>query len=387
MIKKIIKKQYEDQRGIALIAIVVMLAILIQYSTMEIVLLTTTQVKETDTWLAVRNGEEVGLATISEIKVDLAEQVAAKMKTELESRLEAYLGKEISVCQGPIAGLSNLSEQYAICEPEKLFNSLKGASNGTIDLLTLTQPTQTKPVVATNNPNFPFRQWMLGEQQREAYNSFDYTVRVTYVGGELIKEATPAKTNLPGVRPSPPQPRIEQYRYLVESTITTSSYSAVESKLKVDFDLILSVSIFDPTTPMSNCSATPRGTNNYSSVVVLGFCEPFINSKGEQDYRCAGLNTDKYTDDCGGKNGKPDDCKGDIGRALRTCPDGGCTIMNPSNPALKGDIAIGVGADNTSRVFGGCAQSGGILVGVPGYNNNSYTWTALIRTVGIGNSY
>src|ERR1044071_6074235 len=163
--KKFIRKQLKDTKGLALLVLVIFLCILLQVSTMDIIFETTAQLKEANFMLALRNAENSAINENSPITNNLDQVVFNRLYNALNQHLQSQLSKKTYVCQGVIPPLQDLTESYGICDPVHLLDNLPGGQKQSIDYYSIMKPRDAN--ARYTNPDY---EYMIGEQKREAFN-------------------------------------------------------------------------------------------------------------------------------------------------------------------------------------------------------------------------
>ncbi len=224
--KKVVRK-INTPRGWAILFAVFFFFIISSAAIIGPISRTTMQIKDTQLDIALSTAEDIALTTSSPIRNYIVDQVYQRVQTQLVDHLRKAQGSTTYVCQGKLtapssAGTadSDLASQYGLCEPETLFDDLKGDTNQTIDFLTGVLP-----------PNAG-----LGDKEsdklqqniiRQMQNDYSYTLRATFVGQEKFP-----KRGLTTID-------TEKYHWLVRADVESHSYDDITSGTVIYFDVVL----------------------------------------------------------------------------------------------------------------------------------------------------
>ncbi|MFY9224237.1 MAG: hypothetical protein WAQ98_16315 [Blastocatellia bacterium] len=224
--KKVVRK-INTPRGWAILFAVFFFFIISSAAIIGPVSRTTIQLKDTQLDIALATAEDIALSTSGPIRNYIVDQVYQRVQTQLVDHLRKAQGSTTYVCQGKLTAPSSagsadsdLASQYGLCEPETLFDDLKGDTNQTIDFLTGVLP-----------PNAG-----LGDKEsdklqqniiRQMQNDYSYTLRATFVGQEKFP-----KRGLTTID-------TEKYHWLVRADVESHSYDDITSGTVIYFDVVL----------------------------------------------------------------------------------------------------------------------------------------------------
>lgn len=224
--KKVVRK-INTPRGWAILFAVFFFFIISSAAIIGPVTRTTIQVKDTQLDIALATAEDIALTTSSPIRNYIVDQVYQRVQTQLVDHLRKAQGSTTYVCQGKLtapssAGTadSDLASQYGLCEPETLFNDLKGDTNQTIDFLTGVLPTNAG---LGDKESDKLQQNIIRQMQ----NDYSYTLRATFVGQEKFP-----KRGLTTID-------TEKYHWLVRADVESHSYDDITSGTVIYFDVVL----------------------------------------------------------------------------------------------------------------------------------------------------
>src|SRR5206468_10519338 len=110
-----------------------------------------------------------------------------------------------------------------------LFNKIPSKNNQTINDLLTVLPNVNSP---HNNRS---DELIYEEIKRELKNDYEYTLKAAFVSEKLI--ANPRTATIFGR----PNPRVEQYRWMVRAEIEAHTYNAVTYPLTVNYDVVVNL--------------------------------------------------------------------------------------------------------------------------------------------------
>ncbi|MBK7995966.1 MAG: hypothetical protein IPK14_22100 [Blastocatellia bacterium] len=184
--KKLLRK-LNSRQGWAILVTTVFIMIIVTMASIGPALRTTVHLKNLDLNVAVSRSEDMILATSSPIRNKIVKEVYNRVQQQLVDHLRKAQSGQPYVCQGVLTppssmgtSSSNLASQFGLCEPEKIFEGLDGATNKTIDFLNAFYP-EHKTQLA--DPSL--------EQARKSIvyqlqNDYEYTLRTIYIGQKVM---------------------------------------------------------------------------------------------------------------------------------------------------------------------------------------------------------
>src|SRR5258706_10468958 len=120
-LRKIISNHLSDQKGLALIILVLMAWFVAVVAISQMLITTGTQLSDTNLEIALKWAEQSAIATSSPIRDSIDNQVYRKIQQQLLDHLQreaaARAAKRPFVCQGMIGPEETISSQYSICDP------------------------------------------------------------------------------------------------------------------------------------------------------------------------------------------------------------------------------------------------------------------------------
>jgi len=183
--KRVLRK-LNSRQGWAILVTTVFIMIIATSASIAPALRTTAHLQNVALDIAVTRSENMIMATSSPIRHKIVKAIYPKIQQQLIDHLRKAQSGQAYVCQGvltPPAALGssgNLENQFGLCEPEKLFDGLNGATNKTIDYLSEAYPEH----------NIPLSDPSLEEARKsiiyQTENSYEYTLRTTYIGQEIM---------------------------------------------------------------------------------------------------------------------------------------------------------------------------------------------------------
>jgi hypothetical protein len=375
----------EDQAGIALIAIVVLLLFLSIVAISEMLVITGTQLQQTNEEIAIGYAEQTAIAATSPVRSAIDDEVYQEVGKVLRDHLvkdqKARLQRpgtaaSVYTCQGPVdTSNTKLSETWAICEPQTMLNSpnpfINQTTPQTINDLAQLLPAQATGTSTPGNPYNINTQSAINEIKRETANQFTYTVRIVYIGQEVVRPGVPRRAN------RPPVPRIERYRWLARAELTTRTYENVHYPLVVNYDVVTTVTVYDEAL---DCPSGVRGFQGFSGfpLKTLTICtDPGISTDPNSTACNQTMTTvsipnaaNSYGITCG--TAGTDNCLAEAkAKCSQEAIDAGlCRLSNGG--AFQSAVN-----NNQTYNSNGCS----------GIGQNGYVWSTAIRIVGIGTKH
>jgi hypothetical protein len=363
--KKVVRKIHSP-RGWAILFAAFFFFIISSAAIIGPVSRTTMQLKDTQLEIALATGGDIALSTSGPIRNYIVDQVYKKVQTQLVDHLRKAQGATSYVCQGKLTAPSSagsadsdLASQYGLCEPEALFNNLKGDTNQTIDFLAGVLPPNS---TLGNKESDSLRNQII----RQSQNDYSYTLRATFVGQEKF-----TKRSLTAID-------TEKYHWLVRADVESHSYDDITSGTVIYFDVVLT-NQFIP--------------NNFNG--AGGACdrkEPFMST-------CSGNGVINSTNPIDCINSGYVDSKGDYFEAgTGACPayvEGPCQVISSECinnsayimcPLAGGGYAIRYKIIS-SRPESGCASLRTGNKSAIGLDPNGYSFLLTVRIVSIGSTY
>ncbi len=184
--KRVLRK-FNSRQGWAILVTTVFIMIIVTAASIGPALRTTAHLKNIALDVAISRSEDMILATSSPIRNKIVKEVYNRVQQQLVDHLRKAQSGQPYVCQGVLTppssmgtSSSNLASQFGLCEPEKVFEGLDGATNKTIDFLNAFYPEHKTRLT---DPSL--------EQARESIvyqlqNSYEYTLRTIYIGQKVM---------------------------------------------------------------------------------------------------------------------------------------------------------------------------------------------------------
>ncbi|MBN8721917.1 MAG: hypothetical protein J0M03_03220 [Acidobacteria bacterium] len=224
--KKVVRKVHSP-RGWAILFATFFFFIISSAAIIGPVSKTTMQLKDTQLEIALATGGDIALSTSGPIRNYIVDQVYQRVQTQLVDHLRKAQGSTSYVCQGKLTAPSSagtadgdLAGQYGLCEPEVLFNDLKGDINQTINFL---EGINLGNTTSDDKGSDKLRENII----RQAQNDYSYTLRATFVGQEKFP-----KRGLTTID-------TEKYHWLVRADVESHSYDDITSGTVIYFDVVL----------------------------------------------------------------------------------------------------------------------------------------------------
>ncbi|MFY9224754.1 MAG: hypothetical protein WAQ98_18935, partial [Blastocatellia bacterium] len=224
--QKIIKK-INTPRGWAILFAVFFFFIISSAAIIGPVSRTTMQLKDTQLDIALATAEDIALSTSGPIRNYIVDQVYQRVQTQLVDHLKKAQGSTTYVCQGKLTAPSSagsadsdLASQYGLCEPEALFNDLKGDTNQTINFL---EGINLSNTTSDDKTSDKLRESII----RQAQNDYSYTLRATFVGQEKFPKRDARTIDT------------EKYYWQVRADVETHTYDDITSGTVIYFDVVL----------------------------------------------------------------------------------------------------------------------------------------------------
>jgi len=368
-------KKRERERGIAVLAIVILCSILATVVVSGILMDTAIELGRRNTEFALDWAEQTAIQSASPVRRAIDTAIYTKIQKELSSHLAAQAKAKSSsstyYCQDFIDGEKPMTLQYSICDPVSLLDNLKGAENKTIDELSVLKPEGLSSKELSDLMKTSEWQFI----KRVSENRYKYTLKGVFVGEEVLREPPFEEANLPW------EVRIDRYRWLVQAKIETQTYDNVRYELTVHYDVVTTVTTHNQTVQCEGgdpALSENFGFDNTQQKYIM-YCP-----NGKPLSECAipvtcyaETNIDNcYTNNCITKigNEEVDTCE------LQSRLSVGCSGSGMFNCDIGKKIFGGIRYKNTYSSTGCSSASAGTL-------SNGYTWSTAIRIVGIGTGY
>jgi hypothetical protein len=372
-IRKIRKR--EREKGIAVLAIVILCSILATVVVSGMLMDTAIELGRRNTEFALDWGEQTAIQAASPVRRAIDTAIYLKIQKELNAHLAAQAKAKASgeayYCQDFIDADRPMTLQYSICDPVSLLDSLKGAENRTIDELSVLKPEGIS--AGDFNKLLKTPEWQFIKRVSE--NRYRYSLKGVFVGEEVLKEPTFGEEELPG------EVRIDRYRWLVQAKIETQTYDNVRYGLTVHYDVVATVTTHNQTVQCeTDDPAFPNtfGFDDTAQKYVMYCPDGGPPSKCDNPITCyADTNINNcYTNNCITKIGddEVDTCE------LQSKLSVGCSEAGMVNCDIGKKIFGGIRYKRTYSSTGCSSASAGTL-------SNGYTWSTAIRIVGIGTGY
>ncbi|MBK7994767.1 MAG: hypothetical protein IPK14_15715 [Blastocatellia bacterium] len=224
--KKVVRKVHSP-RGWAILFATFFFFIISSAAIIGPVSKTTMQLKDTQLEIALATGGDIALSTSGPIRNYIVDQVYQRVQTQLVDHLRKAQGSTSYVCQGKLTAPSSagtadgdLAGQYGLCEPEVLFNDLKGDTNQTINFL---EGINFSNTTSDDKTSDKLRENII----RQAQNDYSYTLRATFVGQEKFPKRSLTTIDT------------EKYHWLVRADVESHSYDDITSGTVIYFDVVL----------------------------------------------------------------------------------------------------------------------------------------------------
>lgn len=183
--KRVLRK-LNSRQGWAILVVTVFIMIITTSAVIGPAVRTTAHLQNIVLDVAISRSEDMILATSSPIRNKIVKEVYNRVQQQLVEHLRKAQSGQPYVCQGvltPPASMGtssgNLASQFGLCEPEKVFEGLDGATNKTIDFLS-----------AYPEHNTPLTDPSLEEARKsiiyQLQNSYEYTLRTIYIGQKVM---------------------------------------------------------------------------------------------------------------------------------------------------------------------------------------------------------
>jgi len=364
--KKVVRK-INTPRGWAILFAVFFFFIISSAAIIGPVTRTTIQLKDTQLDIALATAEDIALTTSSPIRNYIVDQVYQRVQTQLVDHLRKAQGSTTYVCQGKLtapssAGTadSDLASQYGLCEPETLFNDLKGDTNQTINFL---EGINFSNTTSDDKTSDKLRESII----RQAQNDYSYTLRATFVGQEKFP-----KRGLTTID-------TEKYHWLVRADVESHSYDDITSGTVIYFDVVLT-NQFIPDNFNGAGSACDRKEPIMTSCSSIG--AGVVGATDLQDCVSSGYTTADGTYFEAGTGPCPANVSGDC-QITGVCEDNGLYV---TCPLANGGYTIKYRFKST-RPQPGCAslKTGNRLA--TGIDPQGYSFLLNVRIVSIGSTY
>jgi hypothetical protein len=184
--KKVLRK-LNSRQGWAILVTTVFIMIIVTMAAMGPALRTTAHLQNINLDVAISRSEDMILATSSPIRNKIVKEVYNRVQQQLVDHLRKAQSGQPYVCQGVLTppssmgtSSSNLSSQFGLCEPEKIFDGLDGATNKTIDFLNAFYPEHKTRLADPSSEQA--RQSIVYQLQ----NDYEYTLRTIYIGQKVM---------------------------------------------------------------------------------------------------------------------------------------------------------------------------------------------------------
>jgi len=309
--------------------------------------------------------KDIALSTSGPIRNYIVDQVYQRVQTQLVDHLRKAQGSTSYVCQGKLtapssAGTadSDLAGQYGLCEPEVLFNDLKGDTNQTINFL---EGINLGNTTSDDKGSDKLRENII----RQAQNDYSYTLRATFVGQEKFP-----KRGLTTID-------TEKYHWLVRADVESHSYDDITSGTVIYFDVVLT-NQFIPDNFNGAGSACDRKEPTMTTCSGNGA----INNNNPIDCINSGYVTSDGTYYESGQAPCLDFTQGEC-RVSPPCIDNSLYIMCP---LAGGGYSIRYKIQST-RPQPGCASLKTGNKSAIGFDPQGYSFLLTARIVSIGSTY
>lgn len=232
-LKKAIAK-INTPRGWALIAAVFFFFILSTAAISNMVVSNTVMLNNTVFEANLGVAENMGLNTASPIRQYIVDEMYYRIQQQLIEHMNKAGGSSGYICQDalvpptsadPIGG--SLNNQFGLCDPVNMFGGMLGDTNQTIDYLQL-YPEHNKTLDDKITDNV--RKSIVSQFA----NKYDYTLRTTYIGQELVQPAVPGLY------------RTEKYLWSVRADVETQTVGGIKNGMVLYYDVTLT-NMFFPT--------------------------------------------------------------------------------------------------------------------------------------------
>jgi hypothetical protein len=371
------KKNREGEKGVAVLAIVILCSILATVVVSGMLMDTAIELGRRNTEFALDWSEQTAIQAASPVRRAIDTAIYLKIQKELNAHLaaqaKAKAGGEAYYCQDFIDPERPMTLQYSICDPVSLLDGLKGAENRTIDELSVLKPEGISSVDFNKLLKTPEWQFI----KRVSENRYKYTLKGVYIGEEVLKEPAFGEESLPG------EVRVDRYRWLVQAKIETQTYDNVRYGLTVHYDVVTTVTTHNQTVQCE--TDDPALPTNYgfddTAQKYVKYCpDGRALSKCSEPITCyADTNIDNcYTSRCITKNlngEEVDNCE------FQSMLSIGCSGAGMFNCDISPNAKFGGIRYKGTYSSTGCSSTN------TGTLTNGYTWSTAIRIVGIGTGY
>lgn len=365
-IKKFIKT-YNNSRGWLLIMLVFLFGLLVAGAIIKPLTLTTVQFSDTMFEENIRRTQEILLTTNSPIRNYVVDELYNRIQQQLKDHLAKAAGSSNYTCQNvevpPSSTGSNdskLEHQFGLCSPERLFEGMDGNTNQSIDFNSAFD-LKLEPGLDENNKR------AIQSLMRQNKNSYDYTLRTTFVRQELLEYNGVGKT------------RRELYHWLTRADVIATTDGANKGNIRQPLVLYYDVYLINEFYPNTFYGA---GTACQKGPPIGVPCQDAAETGGIIDCNLISVIL---------PNG--DVLVGSEVKNVDTTPDGKCDPPNPAMvqrcPLSDGSILVRVKLKSTIRPQFGCASlnSGNTTRSRADPDPKGYSFVLTVKTVSIGASY
>ena len=364
--KKVVRKVHSP-RGWAILFATFFFFIISSAAIIGPVSKTTMQLKDTQLEIALATGGDIALSTSGPIRNYIVDQVYQRVQTQLVDHLRKAQGSTSYVCQGKLtapssAGTadSDLAGQYGLCEPEALFNDLKGDTNQTINFL---EGINFSNTTSDDKTSDKLRENII----RQAQNDYSYTLRATFVGQEKFPKRSLTTIDT------------EKYHWLVRADVESHSYDDITSGTVIYFDVVLT-NQFIPDNFSGAGSACDRKEPFTTTCTSIG--AGVVGATDLQDCVSIGYVTGDGTYHDSGQGPCLDFTQGNC-QIIGQCQDVGLYV---TCPLAGGGYTLKYRFKST-RPQPGCASLKTGNRSLTGLDPQGYSFLLTVRIVSIGSTY
>jgi hypothetical protein len=371
------------QRGWALIVLVFWFWCAGMILVAPIIKQNTVQLMDTQMELALDQSENIAIGTASPIRNYINKEVYKRVQKQFIEHLVLNKSSgESYICQDQVTQTEknggSLLQQYGMCNPVNIMEGIDGNTNQTLDLLSFAFPNHN--VVVDDLYKDGLRQSVA----KEAFNTYDYSLRSTYVGQQTLFSGAGE--------------RINRYRYMVRADVETHTYMNITNQLVMHFDVVVDETYLPIPFDGSNCDQQVSTSDLVSPPIIInantnnamicsdGFdCKPLgvtVTEPGPPAItRYCPYGSPCYAAACGGNDPYCGFGAGQLCNAPNGITRFGCSTPT-GNLIFHGDIR-----PLNIRPTRGCASANTFQNGAIGLDPDGYTFTVTTRLVSVGSTY
>ncbi|MFY9224354.1 MAG: hypothetical protein WAQ98_16905 [Blastocatellia bacterium] len=369
--KRVLRK-LNSRQGWAILVTTVFIMIIATSASIAPALRTTAHLQNVALDIAITRSENMMMATSSPIRHKIVKAVYPRIQQQLIDHLRKAQSGQPYVCQGvltppsSIGSTGNLENQFGLCEPEKLFDGLNGATNKTIDYLSEAYPEHNTPL---RDPSLEeVRQSIVHQTE----NSYEYTLRTTYIGQETMPRGRFGNQ------------REEKYQWSVRADVAMHTNDDITRGLVIYYDVTLTNNFYANGINGSGNACGFDETNIVPCPDDLN--NPSISRFGSECVLL--LAQDNATGAVGvlgsaASNGFPDNLPPGL-RIINFCQGNSFTTLEC--PA-ENDQTLRLVRLNSTRPQIGCASANTGRQGISGLDPAGYVFSLTARITHIGSTY